>query len=68
MNVPDSYGGKNDGITLDVYSISSIIFVGIVLILTAQYVDKKIAFALAGLIFLTSLILNIEKLKGVFTK
>ena len=65
MYVPES-GSVDAGATFDIKTIAQVIFLTIVLILVAQYYDKKIALSLAGLIFLTSVLMNIEKLKGVF--
>lgn len=59
-------GNGSKGVSFDIFSISSIIFLGAVLVLLAQYGSKKIALSFAGLIFLTSLLMNIENLKGVF--
>jgi hypothetical protein len=66
MYVPQTGSATEKAVEFDIKSVASMIFLGIVIIFVAQYYDKKIAFALAGLIFLTSLLMNIEKLKGVF--
>lgn len=66
MYVPQTGSATEKGVEFDIKSVASMIFLGIIIIMVAQYYDKKIAFTLAGLIFLTSLLMNIEKLKGVF--
>lgn len=48
-------------------STGAVIFIVVLLIVVAQYGSKKAALAVAGLIFLSTLIFNIEKLKGVFS-
>lgn len=59
---------RKDEIVFDYKGIGSIIFVAIVLILFAQYGSKKIAFSIAGLVLITSLLMNIEKVKEVFSQ
>lgn len=44
----------------------AVILLVVILILLAQYGSKKIALSIAALIFLSTLIFNIEKLKEVF--
>ena len=43
-----------------------ILFVSIGLIFFAQYGNQKWALAIAGLILVSSLVMNIDKVKGVF--
>lgn len=43
-----------------------LLFVSIGLIFLAQYGNKKLAFSIAGVILLSSLVMNINSIKGVF--
>lgn len=44
----------------------SVLFLVVGLILLAQYGSKKAALSIMGLIFMGSLLFNIDKIKGVF--
>lgn len=46
--------------------VFSIVFVGVALILFAQYGNSKLALTFAGVILLASLVMNIDHIKGVF--